>query len=114
MPNFTQAPAELAPVNAQPGQQVVPTLKPGSLPQTMDVTLKVNVTYPLHASVEVNNDHSADTPELRTVANVRYDNLWQAGHTISATYIVAPQDRHAAEVYALSYLAPLNSDWAAA
>lgn len=111
VPNFTQAQAELAQVNAQPGQQVVPMLKPGALPQTMDVTLKVSDTYPLHASVEVNNDHSADTPELRTVANVRYDNLWQAGHTISATYIVAPQDRHAAEVYALSYLAPLTSDW---
>ncbi|WP_052950094.1 ShlB/FhaC/HecB family hemolysin secretion/activation protein [Dyella japonica] len=112
VPNFTQAQAELAQVNTQPGQQVVPMLKPGTLPQTMDVTLKVTDSYPLHASVEVNNDHSADTPELRTVANVRYDNLWQAGHTISATYIVAPQDRHAAEVYALSYLAPLNSDWA--
>jgi hemolysin activation/secretion protein len=112
VPNFTQAQAQLAQVNTQPGQQVVPMLKPGSLPQTMDVTLKVTDSYPLHASVEVNNDHSADTPELRTVANVRYDNLWQAGHTISATYIVAPQDRHAAEVYALSYLAPLNSDWA--
>lgn len=112
VPNFTQAQTELAQVNTQPGQQVVPMLKPGTLPQTMDVTLKVTDSYPLHASVEVNNDHSADTPELRTVANVRYDNLWQAGHTISATYIVAPQDRHAAEVYALSYLAPLNSDWA--
>jgi hemolysin activation/secretion protein len=111
VPNFTQAQTELARINTQPGQQVVPVLKPGALPQTMDVTLKVNDTYPLHASVEVNNDHSADTPELRTVANVRYDNLWQAGHTISATYIVAPQDRHAAEVYALSYLAPLNADW---
>lgn len=111
VPNFTAAQAELAQVNRQPGQQVMPVLKPGTLPQTMDVTLKVEDSYPLHASVEVNNDHSADTPELRTVANVRYDNLWQAGHTISASYIVAPQDRHAAEVYALSYLAPLNSDW---
>ncbi|MCT6962764.1 hypothetical protein M1742_24825, partial [Salmonella enterica subsp. enterica serovar Typhimurium] len=57
------------------------------------------------------NDHSADTPELRTIANVRYDNLWQAGHAISATYIVAPQNRNAAEVYALSYLAPLSTSW---
>ncbi|PXV60290.1 Hemolysin activation/secretion protein [Dyella jiangningensis] len=111
VPNFTKAQAELAQVNAQPGQQVVPVLKPGTLPQTMDVTLKVTDTYPLHASLEVNNDHSADTPELRTIANVRYDNLWQAGHAISATYIVAPQNRNAAEVYALSYLAPLSTSW---
>ena len=111
VPNFAQAQEQLAQVNRQPGQQVVPLLKPGSLPQTMDVTLKVEDSYPLHASLEVNNDRSADTPPLRAVGNVRYDNLWQLGHTISATYIVAPQDRHAVEVYALSYLAPLDKQW---
>ncbi|WP_266157151.1 ShlB/FhaC/HecB family hemolysin secretion/activation protein [Dyella silvatica] len=111
VPNFNQAQAQLAQVNRQPGQQVVPLLKPGALPQTMDVTLKVDDTYPLHGSVTVNNDHSADTPELRTIANVRYDNLWQLGHSISATYIVAPQNRDSAEVYALSYLAPLSDQW---
>ncbi|MFC5741279.1 ShlB/FhaC/HecB family hemolysin secretion/activation protein [Dyella tabacisoli] len=111
IPNFTQAQAQLAQVNRQSGQQVVPLLKPGVLPQTMDVTLKVEDTYPLHGSVTVNNDHSADTPELRTIGNVRYDNLWQLGHSISATYIVAPQHRDAAEVYALSYMAPLSEQW---
>jgi hemolysin activation/secretion protein len=111
VPNFNQVQKELTDLNKQPGRQVVPLLSPGSMPQTMDVTLKVDDTYPLHGSVEVNNDHSAYTPDLRTIASVRYDNLWQLGHTISATYIVAPQDRHATEVYALSYLAPLNTDW---
>lgn len=111
VPNFTEAQEQLTAVNRQPGQQVVPLLKPGTLPQTMDVTLKVDDTYPLHGSVEVNNDHSADTPVLRTIGNVRYDNLWQRGHAISATYIVAPQDRNAAEVYALSYLAPVGDGW---
>jgi hemolysin activation/secretion protein len=111
VPDFNQVQKELTDLNRQPGRQVVPLLSPGSMPQTMDVTLKVDDTYPLHASVEVNNDHSAYTPDLRTIANVRYDNLWQLGHTISASYIVAPADRHATEVYALSYLAPLNTDW---
>lgn len=111
VPNFAQAQEQLSQVNRQPGRQVVPLLKPGALPQTMDVTLKVEDNYPLHASLEVNNDHSADTPTLRTTGNVRYDNLWQMGHAVSATYIVAPQDRHAAEVYALSYLAPLDKQW---
>ncbi|SFS13473.1 Hemolysin activation/secretion protein [Dyella sp. OK004] len=111
VPNFTKAQEQLTAINRQPGQQVVPLLKPGTLPQTMDVTLKVDDTYPLHGSLEVNNDHSADTPVLRTIGNVRYDNLWQRGHAISATYIVAPQDRNAAEVYALSYLAPVGDGW---
>lgn len=111
VPDFNQVQKELTDLNRQPGRQVVPLLSPGSMPQTMDVTLKVDDTYPLHASVEVNNDHSAYTPDLRTIANVRYDNLWQLGHTLSASYIVAPADRHATEVYALSYLAPLNTEW---
>ena len=111
VPNFSQVQQQLTDVNRQPGQQVIPQLSPGALPQTMDVTLKVNDTYPLHASVEVNNDHSADTPDLRTIANVRYDNLWQMGQTISASYIVAPEDPRATEVYALSYLAPVSSNW---
>ena len=111
VPNFNQVQQELTDVNRQPGRQVIPQLSPGSMPQTMDVTLKVDDSSPWHGSVEVNNDHSADTPDLRTIANVRYDNLWQAGQTISASYIVAPQDVSATEVYALSYLAPLNAQW---
>lgn len=111
VPDFTKVQQELTNLNRQPDRQVVPLLSPGRLPQTMDVTLKVEDSNPLHGSLEINNDHSADTPELRTIANVRYDNLWQLGHTISASYIVAPQDRSTTEVYALSYLAPLNAEW---
>lgn len=111
VPNFTQAQKELTDVNRKGGSQVVPVLTPGKLPQTMDVTLKVNDTNPWHASLEVNNDHSVNTPELRTIASIRDDNLFQDGHAASLTYIVAPQDRNAAEVWAGSYLIPLSADW---
>lgn len=111
VPNFTQVQQQLTDVNRQPDRQVIPQLSPGAMPQTMDVTLKVDDTNPWHGSVEINNDHSADTPDLRLVTNVRYDNLWQLGQTISASYIVAPEDPHATEVYALSYLAPVSTDW---
>jgi hemolysin activation/secretion protein len=111
LPNFKNAQDELGQVNRQPGQQVVPLLTPGQLPQTMDVTLKVQDASPWHGSVEVNNDHSVNTPELRTVGSLRYDNLFQQGQTASLTYIVAPEDRNAVEVYSGSYLAPLNQDW---
>jgi hemolysin activation/secretion protein len=111
VPNFTQVQQQLTDVNRSPDRQVIPQLSPGAMPQTMDVTLKVDDTAPWHGSVEMDNDHSADTPDLRLIANVRDDNLWQLGQTISASYIVAPQDPHATEVYALSYLAPLSTDW---
>ena len=111
VPNFVDAQQQLTDVNRRSGAQVVPVLAPGKLPQTMDVTLKVTDSSPLHASLEVNNDHSVNTPELRTVASVRDDNLFQDGQSASLTYIVAPQDRNAAEVWAGSYMVPLSSDW---
>jgi hemolysin activation/secretion protein len=111
VPNFAAAQQQLTDVNKRGGAQVVPVLTPGKLPQTMDVTLKVTDTSPLHASLEVNNDHSVNTPELRTVASIRDDNLFQKGHSASLTYIVAPQDRDAAEVWAGSYMVPLGDDW---
>jgi hemolysin activation/secretion protein len=111
VPNFTNAQKQLTDVNRSAGAQVVPVLTPGKLPNTMDVTLKVNDNKPLTASLEVNNDHSVNTPELRTVASVRDDNLFQAGHAASITYIVAPQDRHSSEVWAGSYLVPMGGDW---
>lgn len=111
VPNFAQAQKELTNVNRKGGSQVVPVLTSGKLPQTMDVTLKVTDTAPWHGSVEVNNDHSVNTPELRTIASVRNDNLFQDGQAASITYIVAPQDRNAAEVWAGSYLVPLGGDW---
>jgi hemolysin activation/secretion protein len=110
VPNFASAQKQLTDVNRSSGAQVVPVLVPGALPNTMDVTLKVTDHAPWHTSVEENNDHSVNTPETRLVAGVRYDNLFQAGHAASLTYIVAPQDRNAAEVWAASYLVPWG-DW---
>ncbi|QDE40014.1 ShlB/FhaC/HecB family hemolysin secretion/activation protein [Luteibacter pinisoli] len=111
VPDFSAAQQQLTDVNRRAGAQVVPVLTPGKLPNTMDVTLKVNDNKPLTTSLEVNNDHSVNTPELRTVASVRDDNLFQKGQAASLTYIVAPQDRHSSEVWAGSYLIPFNGDW---
>ena len=83
VPDFRQAQQQLTDVNRHSGAQVLPVLTPGKLPQTMDVTLKVTDASPLHASLEVNNDHSVNTPELRTVASVRDDNLFQKGQAAS-------------------------------
>jgi hemolysin activation/secretion protein len=111
LPNFKDAQDQLGQVNRQSGRQVVPLLTPGTMPDTMDVTLKVDDTSPWHGSLEANNDHSVNTPELRTVASVRNDNLFQKGQVASFTYIVAPADRQSSEVYAGSYMAPLSANW---
>lgn len=107
VPNFNEAQQEISDLNRIPDRQVSPVLRPGKEPGTVDVDLHVKDTLPLHASAEINNDHSANTPPLRVVATARYDNLWQLGHTISATYLTAPQDVAKSQVFAGSYLAPL-------
>lgn len=105
--NFTQTEKELADVNRLSDRRVTPLLRAGVAPGTVDVDLKVSDTLPLHASVELTNDHSQDTTPLRLTATVHYDNLWQLGHSASFTYSVAPEDPSQAQIFAGSYLAPL-------
>jgi hemolysin activation/secretion protein len=105
--NFTQAQAEITEANRLPDRQVTPIVHAGQAPGTVDVDLKVADQEPLHGSVEVNNENSPFTKPLRVTANLRYDDLWQLGQSISATYEVAPQRRSDTEVYAGSYVAPL-------
>lgn len=109
VPDFTAAQQQLTDLNKSPDRQVIPVLKPGTLPQTVDVDLKVDDQSPAHGSLEVNNDQSPDTSVLRTVASLSYSNLWQLGHVISGSFLLAPQHPQDAEVYSFSYLAPLQA-----
>ncbi len=107
VPDFQKVQTQLVEANRLPDRQVTPVIHAGEAPGTIDVDLKVTDQEPLHASLEVNNENSPFTQPLRLTANLRYDNLWQLGHSISATYEVAPQRRADAEVFAGSYVAPL-------
>lgn len=112
--NFTQAQRDIAGLERTGAdRRVSVTIPPNPrIPGTVDVDLQVEDKLPLHASVTVSNDHSPNTMPLRVLANVRATNLWQLGHTASFSYLVAPQRRTDAEVYAGSYLAPIHgSRW---
>nr|WP_248766183.1 ShlB/FhaC/HecB family hemolysin secretion/activation protein [Pseudomonas protegens] len=112
VPDFATVQSQLAGLNRGAGRQVMPLVREGQRPGTMDVDLQVEDQNPWHASVGLNNDYSADTEKLRTVVNVGYDNLWQLGHSISLTYFTAPQDTDNAKVWSGSYTAPLSDRWA--
>ncbi|WP_332611659.1 ShlB/FhaC/HecB family hemolysin secretion/activation protein [Achromobacter sp. ESBL13] len=112
VPNFNQAQAELTGLNKGASRQVVPLVKEGRLPGTMDVDLKVEDKSPWHASVGLNNDYSADTSRLRSTASLGYDNLWQLGHSVSLTFFTAPQETDNAKVWSGSYSMPLAPRWA--
>ncbi len=112
VPDFNAAQTELTALNRTGEQQVVPLVKQGAVPGTMDVDLKVEDTNPWRASFSLNNDRSADTKPLRMLASVGYDNLWQLGHRVSMSFFGAPQDFKQSKVWSGSYVAPLGtSPW---
>jgi hemolysin activation/secretion protein len=112
VPDFNQAQAELTALNRSPKRQVMPLVKQGAIPGTMDVDLKVDDSSPWRGSVGLNNDYSADTRHLRATATIGNDNLFQMGHSASLTFFGTPQDFSETRVWSGSYTAPLRgTDW---
>ncbi len=109
VPNFEQAQVELNALNRSGQRQVMPLVRPGSLPGTMDVDLKVDDRSPWRASVGLNNDKSADTRDLRLSLSIGHDNLWQLGHSASLSLYATPQDFSQTNVVSGSYTAPLRA-----
>ncbi|MGE7991482.1 ShlB/FhaC/HecB family hemolysin secretion/activation protein [Pseudomonas sp. NPDC089554] len=111
VPDFAEVQEQLGALNRNPGRQVMPMVREGQRPGTLDVDLQVEDKQPWSLSLGLNNDYSADTEKLRSVATLGYNNLWQLGHAISLTWFTAPQDRQNSEVWSGSYSAPLNDRW---
>jgi hemolysin activation/secretion protein len=112
VPNLQEAQTEINNLNRLPDRRVTPTLKPGTVPGTIDVDLHVTDNLPLHGSAEINNDHSPNTQALRALTTLHYDNLWQLGHSAAFTFLRAPQNVHSGQVFAGSYLAPIwDTQW---
>lgn len=111
LPNFNDVTKDIIALNQWPDRRVTPALRAGVTPGTVDVDLNVEDKLPLHGTLEYNNRQSPNTTPTRLNATVKYDNLWQLGHSLSLTYQVAPSRPGDAEVFSGSYLARIN-DWA--
>lgn len=108
VPNFDQAQKELTALNEGGRRQVMPLVREGQAPGTMDVDLQVEEKSPWRASAALNNDHSADTEKLRLSASLAYDNLWKRGHSASIGVFLAPEDTDQAKVFSASYTMPFE------
>ncbi|MBC7727079.1 MAG: ShlB/FhaC/HecB family hemolysin secretion/activation protein [Microbacteriaceae bacterium] len=106
VPNFNVLQAQLALVNRSADARVTPVLRAGSLPGTVEVQLDVDDQLPLHGSVDLSNRQTANTTAARLSASMRYDNLWQRGHSLGLTLQVAPARPSDARVAALTYVLP--------
>jgi len=111
VPDFDLVQDQLTELGRTGQRQVMPMIKEGQVPGTMDVELTVEDKNPWSGSLTLNNDYSADTEELRSVATLGHSNLWQKGHSASLTFFTAPEDTDNAEVWSGSYTAPLSDRW---
>jgi hemolysin activation/secretion protein len=92
-PHLPQLQEQLAELNRQTGDRsVVPVLRAGRTPGTVDIELKVKDELPVHGGLEVNDRYSADTSEYRATASLGYSNLFQLGHSLSLQYQTAPKE----------------------
>ena len=104
-PHLPELQAQLSALNqAASDRSIVPVLKAGRTPGTVDVELKVDDSLPVHASLEVNDRYSADTSRLRTTASVGYSNLFQQNHNLLLQYQTAPEDPEDVESIVASYV----------
>lgn len=114
VPDFNQVQKELAELNRGADRRVTPVLRASQTPGQVDVELQVKDELPLHASVDVNNHYSANTSHLRTSGELRYDNLFQLGHSIDLQYQTSPLNTSDVQVWSLSYVIPLKDSAALA
>ena len=109
VPHFPSVQKQLADVNRESNDlKVVPVLRPGSAPGTVDVDLKANDTLPLHASAELNNRYTVGTTHTRVYFNLAYDNLFQSFQSLAVQYQMAPERPKDSGVLAATYTAPLG------
>lgn len=107
VPNFNEVQRQLATVNTTEDRRVQPILKPGRQPGTVEAELQVKDKLPLSASLEFSNAGTANTDPTRATANLRYDNLWQLGHSIGLTLTTSPLQPAQTGVAVLNYGIPL-------
>jgi hemolysin activation/secretion protein len=107
-PNFNTMQDQLASLNRSNDLKVTPILKQGRLPGTVDVQLDVDDKSAVHGSFEANNKHGKDTTSSRISAGLRYDNLFQMGHSLGLTLQTAPERTDDQTVWVANYSMPLN------
>jgi hemolysin activation/secretion protein len=104
VPNMGELQKQLNAVNTQTADRsVVPVLKAGPDPGTMDLALKVDDHLPLHGGVELNNQYTPDTESLRAIYSLSYNNLFGELDSLSAQYTMTPQKTGQVGVFNTSY-----------
>jgi len=105
VPKFSDVTRDIIALNQLPDRRITPGLRAGLEPGTVDVDLTVKDTLPLHGSLELNNRYSANTKALRLNGTASYNNLWQLGHSIGASFQISPENINQVKVFSGYYVA---------
>jgi hemolysin activation/secretion protein len=104
VPKISELQNELTAANSQSADRsVIPVLKAGPVPGTMDLALKVDDHLPLHGGLELDNQYTADTDPLRATASLSYSNLFEELDSIAAQFTTTPQKPSEVAVLSLNY-----------
>jgi hemolysin activation/secretion protein len=104
VPNLPALQEQISAVGVKSADRaVVPILKAGPMPGTVDLALKVDDHLPFHGSLEFDNQNTPSTKPLRSTVSLSYNNLFQDFDSLSAQYQVAPQEVSQVNVVAVNY-----------
>jgi hemolysin activation/secretion protein len=102
--------AELDRANANQDRQIYPQVEPGPTEGTTALRLDVRDQLPLHGKIEVNNQATPGTPDLRVDTSIAYKNLWQREHSVGLQYAFSPEAYKAGKQWA-PYDQPLVANY---
>jgi hemolysin activation/secretion protein len=104
VPNIPVLQQQLSVVNVTTADRsVVPILRAGPLPATVDLSLRVDDHLPFHGSLEMDNQYTPGTKPLRMAASLSYSNLFGRFDNFSIQYQVSPQAASQVTVFAANY-----------
>lgn len=104
VPDLPELQRQIAALNTQTADRsIVPVLGAGSLPGTVNLTLRVDDQLPFHGFAEVNNQYTADTTPTRANFGFSYDNLFGKLHSLAFQYQTAPEEPGELGVFVASY-----------
>ncbi len=104
VPHLPTVQQQLADLNAQSvDRSVVPVMKAGPRPGTVDLNLTVKDHVPLHGSVEFNDQYTSSTSKLRAAVALSYDDMFGRLDSLALQYQASPEDMDEVGVIAASY-----------
>ncbi|MGO9993405.1 MAG: ShlB/FhaC/HecB family hemolysin secretion/activation protein [Steroidobacteraceae bacterium] len=104
VPNVPQLQQQLSAVNVTTADRsVVPVLKAGPVPGTVDLALNVDDHLPLHGSLEFDNQNTPGTKPLRSTVSLSYADLFDELDNVSVQYQASPQEWSQVKVFAANY-----------